>query len=411
MNFNFEKASASLMNLSNKKKIIELIRQNKEISRSDLGKITGLSAPSITRIVDELIEQDQLANYIGIGNSSGGRPPMIVKFNAENNYIIGIDLGATYTRGVLADLDANFLTEIQTPTEIHKGFDFIIKNTVAIIEKLQNRRGIDKNQIKGIGFGVAGLINRDTKKISFSPDFAWEEIDFQKEMEKYIKLPFYFDNSTRLMALGEQVYGESKNLKNFAVINIGYGIAAGLVIEGILTKGKSGFSGEFGHITIDNNSDIKCKCGKYGCLEALASGNRIAEMGIKLIEREPTGILSRLAENKMALVDAKLVAEAAKEGDLDALQIFEEITDNICIGIGDLVNLLNPEYVFIGGGISLAGDFFYEMINSKKNKYLLKPNRDIAIKAATFAENATAIGAVSLVLEKILSFTIPPQTL
>ena len=409
MNLNFEKASASQMNLSNKKKIIELIRLHKEISRSDLGKITGLSAPSITRIVDELIEQDQLASYIGIGNSSGGRPPMMVKFNSENNFIIGIDLGATYTRGVLSDLEANSLTEIQSPTEIHKGFDYIIKNTVALIEKLQNRRGIDKRRIKGIGFGIAGLINRNTEKITFSPDFEWEEIDFRKEMEKYIELPFYFDNSTRLMALGEQVFGESYNLLNFAVINIGYGIAAGLVIEGILTKGNSGFSGEFGHITIDKNSTIQCKCGKYGCLEALASGNRIAEIGIDLIVNEPTGILSRLAENKTLLVDAKLVAEAAREGDKQALKIFEEVTENICVGIGDLVNLLNPEHVFIGGGISLSGDFFYEMINSKKNKYLLKPNWNISIKPVTFAENATAVGAVSLVLEKILNFSIPKQ--
>ena len=406
MNLNFEKASASQMNLSNKMKIIELIRQHKEISRSDLGKITGLSAPSITRIVDELIEHDQLASYIGIGSSSGGRPPMMVKFNFENNYIIGIDLGATYTRAVLSDLEANFLTEIQSPTEIHKGFDHIIKNTIALIEKLQNRRGIDKRQIKGIGFGIAGLINRDTGKITFSPDFEWEEIDFRKEIEKYIELPFYFDNSTRLMALGEQVFGESNSLRNFAVINIGYGIAAGLVIEGILTRGNSGFSGEFGHITIDKNSTIQCKCGKYGCLEALASGNRIAEMGVSLIVNEPTGILSRLAENKTELVDAKLVAEAAKEGDQEALKIFEEVTENICAGIGDLVNLLNPEHVFIGGGISLSGDFFYEMINRKKNKYLLKPNRDIPIIPTTFTENATTVGAVSLVLVRILNFSI-----
>lgn len=406
MDFNYEKASASQMNLSNKKKVIWLIRQFKEISRSELGKITGLSAPSITRIVDELIENDLLASYVGIGNSSGGRPPMIVKFNSDNNYIIGIDLGATNIRGVLTDLDANFLSEIQAPTEIHKGFDHIIKNTVTIIEKLQNRRGIDKSNIRGIGIGVAGLINRNTEKITFSPDFGWEEIDFRKEMEKYITSPFFFDNSTRLMALGEHIYGENKNLNNFAVINIGYGIAAGLVIEGILTKGNSGFSGEFGHITIDKNSSIQCKCGKFGCLEALASGNRIAELGVELIRQNPIGILSVLTENNPGLVDAKMVAAAAKQGDPEALKIFEQITEYICIGIGDLVNLLNPESVFIGGGISLIGDFFYEMINSKKNKYLLKPNIGITIKPAFFAEHATTIGAISLVLEMILNFDI-----
>jgi len=409
MNLDFEKASASQMNQSNKKKIIRLIRQYKEISRSDLGKITGLTAPSITRIVDEIIEQDHLASYIGIGNSSGGRPPMIVKFNSDSNYIIGIDLGATNIRGVLTDLEGNFLSEIQAPTEIQKGFDHIIKNTVSIIEKLQNRRGIDKSKIRGIGIGVAGLINRDTQKISFSPDFGWEEIDFRREMEKHLNLPFFFDNSTRLMALGEQVFGSSKSLKNFAVINIGFGIAAGLVIEGILTKGNSGFSGEFGHITIDKNSSIQCKCGKYGCLEALASGNRIAVLGAELIQQNPTGILARLAENNQNLVDAKLVSEAVNEGDQEAFRIFDEITDNICLGIGDLVNLLNPESVFIGGGISLNGDFFYKMINDKKNKYLLKPNRDITIKPASFAEHATTMGAISLVLERIINFEIVPN--
>lgn len=410
MNSDFEKASASQMNLSNKMKVIRLIRQFKEISRSDLGKITGLTAPSITRIVDELIEHDQLAHYIGIGNSSGGRPPMIVKFNSDSNFIIGIDLGATNIRGVLTDLDGNFLSEIQAPTEIQKGFEHIIKNTVAIIEKLQNRRGVDKSKIRGIGIGVAGLINRDTQKISFSPDFGWEEIDFRKEMEKYLTLPFFFDNSTRLMALGEQVYGTSKKLNDFAVINIGYGIAAGLVIEGILTKGNSGFSGEFGHITVDKNSSVQCKCGKFGCLEALASGNRIAAMGINLIQQNPNGILAKLAENNPDSVEAKLVAEAVDKGDTEARFIFEEITEYICLGIGDLVNLLNPESIFIGGGISLTGDFFYEMINGKKNKYLLKPNRDIAIKPASFGEHATTIGAVSLVLERILDFTISAST-
>ena len=132
----------------------------------------------------------------------------------------------------------------------------------------------------------------------------------RKEMEKCLTIPFFFDNSTRLMALGEQVYGESINLKNFAVINIGYGIAAGLVIEGILTKGNSGFSGEFGHITIDKNSSVQCKCGKYGCLEALASGNRIAALGAELIKKNPNGILAKIAENNANLADAKMVAEA-----------------------------------------------------------------------------------------------------
>ena len=118
----YKKMDVGLMNLTNKRVILKLIKEKSEISRSAIAKETGLTPPSITRIVDELIQKDNLVEYIGVGNSSGGRPPVIVKFKNENNYIIGIDLGATYIRGCLVDLNAKFISEIQVPTEIEKGF-------------------------------------------------------------------------------------------------------------------------------------------------------------------------------------------------------------------------------------------------------------------------------------------------
>lgn len=390
---------------ANKKVLLNLIKEKGEISRSELSKITGLTPPSIARIVDELVYKDKLVEYIGTGSSNGGRPAMIVKFKNSGNYIIGIDLGATYIRGGLIDLNANLISEIQIPTEINKGFLSIIEKIINVIDKLQRRK--EKHaKIWGIGIGVAGLVDSKTGIIESSPDFGWTKIDFRKELEDKMDLPFFYDNSTRLMALGELKLGVKRNLKNFALINVGYGIASGIVIEGVPTKGYTGYAGEFGHISVDTNSKIQCKCGMYGCLEALASGNRIADLGKKVLADNNSELLSELCYGNPDIVTAEHVAKAAKMGDKACMDIYDEVTEYLSKGIGVIANLLNPQIVFLGGGVSLNGQFLFDLIHDKKAKYILKSNVDIPILPTTYGEHATTMGAVALVLEKILNLEL-----
>lgn len=405
MNKEFAKMDAGLLHLSNKKVLLKLIMLNQEISRSDLAKETGLTPPTVTRIVDELVYSKNLAEYIGTGDSSGGRPPLMVKFKNEGNYIIGIDLGATYIRGCLVDLNAKFIYEIQVPTEIEKGFSNIIEKVVQLIQRLQGRKE-ESSRIWGIGIGVAGLVESETGIIKFSPDFEWSDIDLRKELENKLDLPFFYDNSTRLMALGELKLGANPDVRHFAVINMGYGIASGLVVNGKIVKGYSGFAGEFGHISVDKESHVKCKCGMYGCLEALASGLRIEELGKKELAENNSEILKDLCNGNPKLVSAEVIAKAAKMGDQPCVGIYSEVTEYLCKGIGTIANLLNPEIVYLGGGISLNGPFLFDMINSKKTKYLLTSNAKLPILPTTFGEHATVIGAVSLVLEKIMSLEL-----
>jgi glucokinase-like ROK family protein len=370
-----------------------------------LAKESGLTPPSITRIVDELINVDGLVESLGVGSSSGGRPPMIVKFKNDNNYIIGIDLGATYIRGCMVDLNANFISEIQVPTELEKGFSSIIDKMIKMIHKLQSRKEATA-KIWGVGIGVAGLVNSKTGIIESSPDFGWTNIDLRKELEKHLDLPFFYDNSTRLMALGEMKMGERDNQKNFAVINIGYGIASGLVVEGNLLKGFSGFAGEFGHISVDTDSAVQCKCGMYGCLEALASGHRIASLGQQVLVENKSEILKELCNGNEDLITAELVARAAKQGDPASIKIYDDVAEYLCKGIGTIANLLNPETVYIGGGISLNGDLLFDLIEKKRDKYLLPGNARVKIRPSTFGDQATSIGAVSVVLQKILNLEL-----
>lgn len=401
----YAKMDVGLLHLENKKVILKLIKHNNQISRSALGKESGLTPPSVTRIVDELIHVDELVESLGVGSSNGGRPPVIVKFKSGNNYIIGIDLGATYIRGCLVDLNANFISEIQVPTELEKGFSSIIEKVIEVIKKLQKRKEADA-KIWGVGIGVAGLVNSKTGIIESSPDFGWSNIDLRKELNKRLDLPFFYDNSTRLMALGELNMGVKTNQKNFAVINIGYGIASGLVVEGNLLKGFSGFAGEFGHISVDTDSSVQCKCGMYGCLEALASGHRIASLGKLALANNNSELLKELCMGNESLITAELVAKAAKKGDAASIEIYDEVAEHLCKGIGTIANLLNPETVYIGGGISLNGDLLFNLIEKKKGKYLLPANSKVKILPSTHGDQATSIGAVSLVLKKILSLEL-----
>lgn len=405
MNSDFVKMDSSLMNLTNMRVVLKLIKQANQISRSEISKETGLTPPTVYRILKTLKEHYNLVKEVGLGYPNGGRPPILVEFNSQGNYIIGIDIGATYIRGCLVDLAANSLFEIQNITEIEQGFNGVINKVVKIINKL-TARVEKKGRIWGVGIGVAGLVNKKTGIIESSPDFGWTGINFREELKKHLNIPFFYDNSTRLMALGELSFGKNQNLKNFAVIGIGYGIAAGLVIGGKLVKGHDGFAGEFGHIIIDKDKKVKCKCGMTGCLEALASGHRIANLGKNIVLRNKSDMLKELSNNDINFVTAELVAKAAKKGDPECYRVFSDITEYLSQGIGVLANLFNPEVIFIGGGISLNGKFFFDLIEEKKLNYLLHPNKNVKILPVTFGEQATSIGAVALILEKIMNLEL-----
>lgn len=401
---NFKKVDSSVMNKMNKVQILSIIHNEKTISRADISKVTGLTPPTVTRIVEQLIHEEELVKYIGVGDSKGGRPPMILSFNGSENFVIAIDLGATLIRGVLSDLNNDIQMEIQVNTDLENGYEMIMDNVATVIERLLNKRGLNREKVLGVGLGVAGLIDRMKGTIDYSPDFGWEAVDISNSLHQRIKLPFICDHVTRLMALGELNYGIGKNYRNFAVIDIGYGIAAAIVVDGKLVYGSQGRAGEFGHFIVDPKSKIQCKCGSYGCLEALASGRHIATLGKELFARKKSQKIIELSNNDIDSIDAKLVFEAAREGDEHANEIVESVTNYLGIGIASLVNLLDPEVIFVGGGISANGEIFINPLKKTIQNYLISRNKELDIKPVTFSDYATLTGAFSLIVDKIIRF-------
>jgi glucokinase-like ROK family protein len=399
-----KKVDALQMSRLNKREVLQLIKKEGTISRTDIGNTTGLTAPTVSRIVEHLVNHEKLVQYIGVGESSGGRRPVMLRFNGKENYVIGIDLGATFIRGVLSDFEANFLIEIHVPTAIQDGFEAIMEQVAELVDKLLKRKGVNSNQVRGVGIAIAGLVNKRNGVVDFSPDFSWRNVNVKESLSKKIAIPFIFDNSSRLMALGEHEYGEGRRFDNIIVLNLGYGIAAGIIVEGILVKGGVGYAGEFGHTIVDSKSGVQCKCGAFGCLEALASGRRIAQLGQDAAQNNQNSILFKLCNGNLSKIDAKMVALAATQGDAAAQNIYEEITAYLAIGIANLVNLLDPQHIYIGGGVSLNGDIFFKNIANAIPKYLISPDKAVNISPATFGENASLIGAFSLISNKILNF-------
>ena len=404
-NDDLPKGSAEYISRLNKIKILGLIREHGTISRADIVKLTALSAPTVSRIVKSLIAEEKLVSAIGMGDSSGGRPPVILKFKGDTSYVIGIDLGATTTRGVLSDLNGKFVEEIDLPTRLPDGPEEIIEDVVRMIRKLAaSKKKSANSRIFGVGIAVAGLVDVQNEIIVYSPDFNWHNIDLIGYLHDKIEFPVIFDNVTRLMALGGFRFGNAIKSKNFICINVGYGIGAGIIVNGEMLSGRDGFAGEFGHITIDKDSDILCSCGKYGCLEALASGKAIAITAQSRLARGQQSLLLELSGGDINKVTAKMVADAAKRGDELSLNVFNKAVEYIGIGVADLVNLFNPELILIGGGVAMAGDLFFDTIEKVLHKHILQASaRELPILPVAFGKNSALMGAFALVLNRILN--------
>jgi glucokinase-like ROK family protein len=404
MNKSHPKGSPQFINRLNKIRILNIIREKGQISRAEISKVSEISAPTVTRIVDSLIKDEGLVKEIGVGESSGGRRPTLVEFSGQDNFVIGIDLGTTHIDGVLANLNAETITEMRCETRLEEGFERIIDRTSDIICELREHPDVKGKKVLGVGLAVPGLINRSENIIEISPDLHWEYVDLKKILREKCDLPLKFDNVTRVMALGELWYGVGRTIKYFAVINIGYGIGAGIIIDGKPLYGPFGMAGEFGHITMDKDSRVKCACGNFGCLEALASGHAIADMAIHEIE---VGALSNLKDKvngNLQKIDAKMVAESAREEDKLSQNIFNQAVEYLGSGIASLINLISPQMVLIGGGVAQAEDLIFEKVRKiARDRTVQTRSRKVKIEPVTFGQNAATKGAVALILNEVLN--------
>lgn len=385
----------------NRRNVINLIRKSGPINKAQIAKKTGLSIPTVMKITDEFMDRN-LVYVSGKGESNGGKRPEMLEINKNAFHIIGIDIGRSKIKVIIMNLSGEIIEKrcIHTGTTIPEWK--LIERLIVLIEEVIVQSGIMSDNILGMGIGMPGLLENETGRVLFSPDFQWENVDIVEPIRKYFDMNICIENSNRALAMGEYWFGRGSETDYMICVSIGHGIGSAIIENGDFYRGACGSSGEVGHITL-NPDGPQCDCGNRGCLEALASGNAIALEAVQMIQDGAKTKILELVENDPKKIDAKIVFDAAKEGDQLAMDIVEKAIDYIGIGLASYINLLDPKLIVLAGGVTESGDYFINRVKKVVRKRQMKfAGRKVKIRLAEPEAYAAAVGAASLILKKFI---------
>lgn len=381
------------------KKIINILYKGGPKSNKQISNYINLSPPTITRLLNNLISEGLVKDF-GMGDSAGGRKPNIYGINPDSRYILGIDIGRNIRRFALLNFHNEFVTELVCLPGKLENDPETVNHVYHQSLKIIKEAGIDYNKIMGIGIVMPGLINTRTGR-SYSY-LNYTDKPVSQLFEEKFKLPVFTENDSNLMALGEHAFGLAKGKENVLCLTLVSGVGMGLILNGKLYSGKSGFAGEFGHIIIEENG-LLCTCGKKGCLETLASEEALVRMAKEGLEKGCTSIITDIADNKLANITPEVILKAAGKEDHFAIEILSKVGHYLGKGIATLIHLYNPEMIIIGGKMAKAGQYLTDSIKQTLNiRTISQIREDTKIVTSELGEKASVLGATSLAMQRIL---------
>ena len=381
-----------------KKQIISRCINEGDYSLADLSKELNTSIPTITKLVGELIE-DGFLKEVGKMDTNGGRRPSVYGLNPDAGYFVGVDTRRNYISYAVTDFKGSSI-------DFHEKLEISVQNSeesfrelCRFIKKMLGENGIDPSKVLAYGFNLTGRVNNETG-YCFTY-FIGEDKPIASVLEDEMGVPVFVENDSRAMTYGEYICGVANNEKNMLFINISWGLGMGMIMDGNLSYGKSGFSGEVGHIPFLNNNQI-CHCGKIGCLETGASGSAIHRIFMEKLSQGRTSTLSE-KYNKGEKIQIEEIIDAVREEDVLAIEVVEEIGTTLGRAVACLINIFNPELIVLGGNIAETKEYLLLPVRSAIQKHSLNLiNSDTTIKFSKLGKKAGAIGSCMLSRSKLL---------
>jgi len=313
-----------------------------------------------------------------------------------NNLHIGIDLGGTKIFTGLINAAGEIIAQDYRKTKAKRGPDVVVSRLIDSARQVMQNAGVPAGEVQAVGIGAPGPVDPAEGVVISPPNLpGWNRVPLQDLIETTLGIPTFLENDANAAALGEHRFGAGRGSKDMIYITVSTGIGGGFILNGELYHGADGVAAEVGHTTIIPNGP-HCGCGNRGCLEAVASGTAIAREGRELLLRNVPTLIAELAEGDPEAVSAKLVAQAARQGDSEAQEIINEAMSYLGVGVANLVNLLNPELVVIGGSLTKMGETLFDPVRRavKRRAFPIAAQR-VRIVPAELGDRVGALGAAA----------------
>lgn len=386
------------MRAMNRSHILSIIVSNGPIARADVARRSGLSPATVTGITAELIAEELVVEKEN-GDSSGGRPPILLRINPAGAFVVGIKLTETALIGALTDLEANVIRQQVNPLATHNEAD-AIENMALLVEELMASAQLPQGKLLGVGVGLAGIVDSRRGVLRASPYFHWKELSLRDQLNRRLNVPVYVDNDVNTLTQAEKWFGAGQDVEDFLVVTVGRGIGLGMVLRGQFYRGAGGGAGEFGH-TVTTPGGRLCDCGRHGCIETYVS-----EPGIMQSVREAA---EQGAMTNVATIDELLAL--AENGNLEASAILATAGTALGHAVANLVNVFNPSAVIISGeGVRLGERYFAPMRAAIVENTFTPLLADLQLHIAPWGDDAWARGAASLVLSELFLSPLHRQT-
>jgi len=366
--------------------LLHLIRERQPISRIDIARTTGLRPGTISSIVNRLIKRGVIFEGAE-GPSSGGRKPTYLNINAENAYILGIDIGVRDTAYAVSDFNGRILKQKNIITDGDPR-EFIEKLAAEIGSMIE--RDYSRVKFAGVGVSVPGLIRRDTGEVAVSPNLGWRDLPLRSLLEAKLKMPVYVENDANAAAFSELWYGpiDEIKVKTLLYILVVDGLGCGLIINGELHVGSKIGMGGFGHMCIEPNGEL-CSCGRKGCWETLASESATIARYHRLMSNRNGSITTSMTD---------IIAQANR-GEAKAVAAITATAEYLGEGIASLAHGLSPETIVIGGEIAAAWSLLEPVINERvKSQYIVPEVARIDIRPAS-VQRPSLFGTIPIALQ------------
>jgi glucokinase len=376
--------------------LFQLLRDGQARTRAELALTTGLARSTVASRIDALISSG-LVGPAGEASSSGGRPPSRFAFNPAARVVLAVDVGATHVIVAVTDLGGKILAEQRLKQDVSDGPDIVLGRVIAAGKELLAEAGREMGDLAGMGIGLPGPVEHDTGRPVKPPIMpGWDGFDVVPYVQRSLPVPVLVDNDVNIMALGERTAYWPEH-ENFLFIKVATGIGAGIISSGELQRGANGTAGDLGHVRVPRGDEVLCRCGNYGCLEALASGPAVAR---------------QLHELGMEASTGADVLRLVGEGNLQAIQALRQAGRDVGDVLATVVNLLNPSMIVIGGSVGEAGEHLVAGIREvvyRRSLPLATTHLRIGISMA--GDRAAILGASQMVTQYVLSPAVIEATL